>query len=595
MNIAAQSLEYDVVIMGAGFAGVCQARHLLLNIPKIRVAIVDPRPEQPSRTDHRLGESTVEIAAMFLFRDLGLQEYLIENHTPKAGLNFHWPKDSVKTESMSDYYSAWVNRHVHLPSFHINRSKFDRDVLQMNIQMGAAFYNGRVLDVDLTPGDAIKTIKVKTSSEYLELKAKHIIDAAGRKFIIGHKTDNLIFDQEELYGINTGAAWVWVKNVDRTIFDNGLHSTETLASRYYATNHWMGTGHWLWMIPLDKDTMDLSVGVVHHNEVIPASQINTKEKFYAFVKANHNILYKLLKSGEHLEFHYWPRLAHRSKTILSPDNWYVLGDAACIFDALYSLGSTMITIAVESTTEVIRAKLAGESDAEEKRSAYNNFNLLFQRNVNLLVSNHPKQLGNASIMSWRVYSDPMWWFGVLVPMYIGKWHLDLKFISMATSVVEKNMDFFLHVYNQLNDLAERGVNIGFMDQLRADLLIGHYYTGKLFDKYLLENAKLEPRRVNVLTGIKSTAFYTAVWFMKLLWKGFGLRGFLKPRNLYHILCLLILWRKLALADFIYKFQTRNIPTNSHVAKLRQDFKSYRYQPNLPNWTEKVEAKVDILN
>lgn len=36
--------EYDVVIMGAGFAGVCQARHLMMKIPNIRVALVDPRP-----------------------------------------------------------------------------------------------------------------------------------------------------------------------------------------------------------------------------------------------------------------------------------------------------------------------------------------------------------------------------------------------------------------------------------------------------------------------------------------------------------------------------------------------------------------------
>jgi len=43
MNTAVQSLEYDVVIMGAGFAGFGQARHLLLNLPGIRVVIVDPR------------------------------------------------------------------------------------------------------------------------------------------------------------------------------------------------------------------------------------------------------------------------------------------------------------------------------------------------------------------------------------------------------------------------------------------------------------------------------------------------------------------------------------------------------------------------
>lgn len=502
MDTTTPALEYDVVIMGAGFAGVCQARHLLLNIPNIRVAIVDPRSEQPSKKEHRLGESTVEIAALFLFKELGLHEYLIEKHTPKAGLHFHWPKHVAKTESINDYYSTWVNRQLSIPSFHLNRSKFDRDMLQMNKQMGAHFYNGRVVDVDLTSGDLVKTVKVKIDKDYLELKTKHVVDASGRKFIIGRKTDNLLFDPENIFGIDTGTAWVWVKNIDRTIFDDGLHPTETLASRYYATNHWMGKGHWLWMIPLDRDTMELSVGVIHHKEVIPVDQINTKDKFYAFLKANHNILYQLLKSGEHVDFNYWPRVAHTSKTLFSRDNWYVIGDAACIFDALYSLGTTMSAVAIESVTEIIRAKLLGESNVEEKRVAYNNFNLMFARFCNHLVSNHPKQLGNSSVMSWRVYSDPMWWFGVLVPMYIGKWHLDLDFIAASLGIMQKNLDFYADVYKQLNQLSEQGTNIGLMDQFRADQMPWHYYTGKYFDDFL-ENAKLEPRRINVFAGILS--------------------------------------------------------------------------------------------
>jgi hypothetical protein len=34
--------------------------------------------------------------------------------------------------------------------------------------------------------------------EVIELTAKHLVDAAGRQFIIGKKTDNVIFDPEHL-------------------------------------------------------------------------------------------------------------------------------------------------------------------------------------------------------------------------------------------------------------------------------------------------------------------------------------------------------------------------------------------------------------
>ena len=152
MLTAKKLLEYDVVIMGAGFAGLCQARHLMLNVPGVKVALVDPRPEKRSHKDLKIGESTIEIAALFLSKELGLHEYLIENHAPKKGLNFHWAKNggAGQTETIDDYYHVWSNRQVPIPSFQINRARFEEDLLKMNREMGAVFYHGRVVDADLT-------------------------------------------------------------------------------------------------------------------------------------------------------------------------------------------------------------------------------------------------------------------------------------------------------------------------------------------------------------------------------------------------------------------------------------------------------------
>ncbi|MEH2252329.1 NAD(P)/FAD-dependent oxidoreductase [Nostoc sp.] len=584
-------LEYDVVIMGAGYTGVCQARHLLLKIPNIRLAIVDPRSENPSKLDHRPGESTLEAASMFLFSELGLHDYLLEQHTHKAGLNWHWPKDVEKTESLDDYYNIWVNRQLTIPSFHLNRLKFDLDVLEMNKQMGAHFYNGRVVDVDLTPGDELNTVKVKLHHDYIQLKSKHLIDAAGRKFIIGRKTDNLLLNPKELpVNIKPSSGWVLVKNVDRTIFDKSVYSTESLESRYYATNHWMGKGHWLWMIPVDTQTKELSVGLIHHPDVIPSELVNTKEKFYAFLKANHNILYQLLKSGEHVEFNYWSKIAHTSKKLFSADNWYVIGDAASNFDALYSTGTTMSCIAIESVTEIIRAKLGNEKDAEKKREAYHHFNLALARFMNLAVSSQEKQVGNASIMSWRLYGNYMVWFNTLLPIYVGKWHLDLLFSRLALIFFKINSSFWVDTFKQLSYLAERKTNIGFMDQLRADQLIGGYHPDKFFDNFL-ENAKLEPGKLNVFAGLRAYCFYIVIWFIMLQWKGFGLIGLLRPSNIFQIVRLLLTGVVMLIAELMHKLQLLGRPTNSTVADTREEFKNYRYQSRLQNWvgTSEISA------
>jgi flavin-dependent dehydrogenase len=579
-----QSQTYDVVIMGAGMAGICQARHLLLNIPDIKIALVDPRSEERADKDMKVGESTVEISTLMICKELGLYDYMIENHPPKFGLNFHWPKDPAQTENTDDYYHLWATRQPPLASILIHRAKFERDVLKMNQEMGVEFYNGRVVDVDFTSGDELNTVQVKLGDRQLELKAKHVIDAAGRKFIIGRKTDNLVFGPENLYGVNNGSAWMRVRNVDRTIFHSGYDPANATCSHYYATNHWMGQGHWVWMIPTDTQSMELSIGLVHHHEVIPAQSINTKEKFFAFLEANHNVVYQLLKSGEEVDFHYLPRLAHKSKQMYSRDNWYVIGDAAAMFDPFYSMGMTMMSFQIENVTEIIRAKFAGEADAEKKRVVYNNFAVNMIARNNHLVSHHEKQLGNASIMSWRMFLENMWWFGILIPMYIGKWHLDLPFLHKfgkqgRGAVVAETLE---EAYKLFDQLVEKKQNLGFMYTHRLDELPFGYSITKDVSKYI-GLSKYEPKHCNIYAEMRNTYFFVALWYLKFLWKGFGLPGLLAPKNVKRVLTLLKVSAQSYVDELVYDYQTRKIPTNTAVAKQREEFKTYEPRIELQPW------------
>lgn len=582
---------YDVIIMGAGLAGLCQARHLMLKIPNIRIAMIDPRPENRTEKDLKLGESTVEVATLFFGKDLGLYEYLIENHPPKYGLNFHWPKRNNQTKTIDDYFHIWANRQPDLASTQLNRPKFERDLLKMNREMGADFYNGRVVDIDLTPNDQLHTVKVKLPNESIELQGKHLVDAAGRRFLIGKKTNNISFDSKDLYGVNTGSAWVRVQNVDRTIFHSGYDPTGASCSHYYATNHWFGKGHWLWMIPTDIDTMELSIGVIHHHDYISSESLNSKEKFYEFLKANHNILYQLVTSAENIDFHYWPRLAHTSKTLYSPDNWYVIGDSACIFDAFYSLGSTMIVSAIDSITEIIRAKLAGEVNAAEKCQAYNQFNLTLINSINLFMHNHSRHLGDASIMSWRIYFENMIWFGILIPIFVGKWHLDLEFIPQFVQTFQTTLRSLVYeIHDQFDQLVDQKKNIGLMDCYRSDQLIWNYHTPKRYT-HALENAQYEPKQTSVFTSMKKTFFYLTIWYLKLQWKSGGLSQVCHPRSLGTMAKLLTTSIYIGLGDIIYSLTGNHGSESRLIAEMRQAFQEYQYGDTLQPWTvEGVDTK-----
>ena len=582
-----QNTTYDVIIMGAGFAGNCQARHLLLNIPGIRVAMIDPRPPERTDKDLKVGESTVEIGAMFLSKELGLHDYLIENHTPKHGLTFHWPKDPEHTEALDDYYHAG-NRTVVIDTFQLNRSKLERDLLLMNRASGATFYQGRVTDFELASQEELHTLTVKMENETITLSAKHLIDAAGRRFLIGKKTDNLTFDPNDLFGINSGSAWLRVKNIDRTLIDESYNPNNSAVSRYYATNHWFGHGHWLWMLPIEINQNELSIGLVYHKEVIESGSVNTLDKLKNFLKANHTILHTLIESGEVIDFHHLPRMAHNSKKMISADNWYVLGDAAHMFDPFYSPGLTLTALAIESTTESIRAKLSEEADAVEKQEIYNQFLVMNARTYNQIYQKHDRHLGHASIMSWRIYMENMVWFGILVPMYVGKWFLDLTFIKQYQQIVNyiflRKNSIITELYQLFDQLVERNANLGLIDYTRTDQLPWGYSPAKgLHADQFLENTKFEPLHCNVFAGMKVTFFFLLLFYLKLRFKGFGLLGVLSPRCIWRSLQLLMVSAYVAMGDWLYRFKMRSTPDNSSIDQMRQEFQSYLHQPKLQTW------------
>jgi flavin-dependent dehydrogenase len=592
-RLATELETYDVVIMGAGFAGNCQARHLMLNIPGIKVAIIDPRPPERDGKDLKVGESLVEITAMFLIKELGLSEYLIENHAPKHGLTFHWPKDSTNTQTIDDYHHIWVNKSPLIESYHINRAKFERDILKMNQEMGATFYNGRVVDLDLTPEDELHTVHVKLGESKIALKAKNVIDGAGRRFLIGKKTDNLIFDfdTDKLGGLNTGASWLRVKNIDPKIFDKGYDPSLRGTTRYYTTHHWFGKGHWLWMLPISTEERELSIGITHHKNVIPSKDINTFEKVKSFLKANHSLLAELIEGGELVDFNYLPRLAHMSKKVISEDNWYVLGDAASMFDPFYSPGLVLTCVGIESFTSAIKAKLAGEASAKQKQRMYDKFLVQYQWRYARIYQKHETQLGHASVMSWRIYLENMFWFGILIPMYLGKWFLNEEFINIFSKSADylffnEKYNLFGDFYQQFEKLINRDANIGLMDYTRADQLIFNFGPQKSlnFDNSL-DNTKFEALRFNVFAGLKLTYFYVAIYYLKLRYKGFGILGVLSPVTFIRVGRILGKSLNSAIAEQIFLFKTRKVSNNSTIEKMRTEFESYRYQSKIQPWTE----------
>jgi choline dehydrogenase-like flavoprotein len=70
--------HYDIVIVGAGRAGLSLARQLLLQTGKT-VLLID-RKKDPSKGHQKVGESLVQLSGYYFSKVLDLEEYLLRNH-----------------------------------------------------------------------------------------------------------------------------------------------------------------------------------------------------------------------------------------------------------------------------------------------------------------------------------------------------------------------------------------------------------------------------------------------------------------------------------------------------------------------------------
>ena len=124
--------NYDVIITGAGLAGLSLARQLLMYTTKT-VLLLD-KQENPPGKSQKVGESLVQLAGYYFSKILDLEEHLLVEHYLKYNLRFHWKTSSGKHDYWEDVSSASIRNQSNLATFQLDRNALEAHMMRINLE-----------------------------------------------------------------------------------------------------------------------------------------------------------------------------------------------------------------------------------------------------------------------------------------------------------------------------------------------------------------------------------------------------------------------------------------------------------------------------
>ena len=388
-------MSTDVVIVGGGLAGSTLAIQLLRRVPNLSIAVVERTRFPVPEAAHKVGESTVEMGSHYYNEVLGLSHALIPAKIPKLGLRYFYPHgDNTRIELRPELGQT----HYHsVGSTNFDRGRQENILRDECLARGVRFVDGaKVTDVAIDADG--HRVTWERNGEIETLDAKWVVDASGRRGLLKRK-----LDLAEGNGHAVGAAWFRIGEslaVDDMSEDPAWQRRVPFGMRRLSTNHFMGEGYWLWMIPLANGS--ISVGIVADPEHHPIEDYNTLARARQWLAEHEPGAYALMEPylSAVQDFRVQKRFSYGAKQVFSADRWALTGEAGVFVDPFYSPGSDFIAMSNGFITELVAADVEG-GDLAGLAKAYNRQYLQLYRSFLGLYEGQYAMFGNAQVMSLK--------------------------------------------------------------------------------------------------------------------------------------------------------------------------------------------------
>jgi flavin-dependent dehydrogenase len=408
-TISAMKDRYDVVILGGAFSGSAAAILLRREHPQLSVLIV----EKAEAFDEKVGEATTEMSAMFLTRRLRMWHHLEAEQLPKEGLRYWFSNDKVTGHGDATEAGGFIRSSV--PAFQLRRDALDEHLLATAVAEGAELLRpARAQNVTLGKFD--HEVTVEAGGEVRKIGCTWLLDATGRVNFLARRL-GLVSRNEEHPTAAIWCRWRKVRHIDDLAAAHETLATRNVSSRRLATNHYMGRGYWIWVIPLGNG--ETSIGVVFDRRLISLHESRNREAdFIAFLK-DIPALAELLEGAEPRseDLRFFSHLPYVSSQYMG-EGWALLGDAAAFLDPYYSPGLDHASFTAEATAEIVGMHARGEDITARIVEHNETFVRSYHRFFRAAYIDKYYYMGEADLLSASFLLDTaQYYIFVVIPAY----------------------------------------------------------------------------------------------------------------------------------------------------------------------------------
>lgn len=488
----------DLTILGGGLAGLSLALQLRQELPDAEITILEKRQHPVPEAAHKVGESTVEVAAHYFGRVLGLRDHILERQLPKLGLRFFFPHgDNSRIE---DRLELGGKRYAPCPSYQLDRGRFENYLGDRCLSQGVRFVDqAEIQDLDIRRGSAGHRVTYKHNDQAQSMESRWVVDASGRRAFLKRHL-NLGMSSPHL----ANSAWFRFKQhikIDDWTSNRGWHEGhEGKTGRWYSTNHLMGEGYWVWLIPLASGST--SMGIVAGEPYHSLSDINSMDKAVAWLEKHEPQCAEAVKANldQLQDFRAIKHYATECKQVFSRHRWGITGEAGFFHDPFYSPGSDFIAFANTFLTDLIRRDLTGK----EYRIRAFTYDRIFKKFYYGTCSAYQDQycmFGNPTVMPVKILWDYLIYWSITAFIFMQgrmcEQTMYLRNLSKLSRLRKLNhfmQSFFRDWHTATKDASVSGsINISEMPIIREmnTRLLEQLNNGEFFTRFASNVAQLE--------------------------------------------------------------------------------------------------------